>query len=379
VDSLSSTSYQTPGTVAPGFEPVLALLQQFARADLGYSAQLCVIHAGARVIDVTIGSALRPDSLVCVFSSGKGIAGLCVASLVQAGEVDLDRPFSTYWPEFGTAGKKEITVRTALSHRAGLVGVEGGFSIDEVVEHAGLASRLAATAPMWTPGLAHGYHAVTIGTMIEELVARVTGTSFQQFYRDVQDALEVDFYFGVPIHDQARVVAVQPPPEPIDEDWSMEPLSIRGAAFGGGRMPTLLEHAHDPAVITAGPVGFGGIGNARSLAETYAAALANGHFAGRAVREMSQIHSAGEDLVLGINNRFGVIFQAPDSRLDFGSPWSFGHDGAGGALAYADPARNLAFAHVPSRMPAPPGVDPRGLALAKAVRECLREIRRSAN
>lgn len=379
VDSPVSIDCPSLGTVVPGFDPVLELLRQFAQADLGYSAQLCVIHAGARVVDVTVGTALRPDSLVCVYSSGKGIAGLCVSRLVQAGEVDLDRPFSAYWSKFGAAEKKGITVRTALSHRAGLVGVEGGFSVEEVVEHSGLASRLAATAPMWTPGLVHGYHAVTIGTMIEELVARVTGMSFQKFYREVQDALGVDFYFGVPIHARARVVAVEPPSEPIDEDWLTNPLSIRGAAFGGGRMPTLAEYARHPAVVTGGPVGFGGFGNARSLAELYAAALGTGYFAGRAVREMSQIHSAGEDLVLGVDNRFGVVFQAPDSRLDFGSPWSFGHDGAGGTIAYADPARNLAFAYVPSRIPAPPGADSRGLALSKVVRDCLREIRRSAN
>ncbi|MGW1274235.1 hypothetical protein [Streptomyces sp. NPDC002491] len=90
---------------------------------------------------------------------------------------------------------------------------------------------------------------------------------------------------------------------------------------------------------------------------------------------MSQIHSAGQDLVLGVYNRFGVVFQAPDSRLDFGSPWAFGHDGAGGSLGFADPPRQLAFGYTTDRVPTPAGADTRGLALALAVRNIIRATR----
>ncbi|MGW1274236.1 serine hydrolase domain-containing protein [Streptomyces sp. NPDC002491] len=258
----------------PGFEPVAELLQSYADADPTYSAQVCAIHQGAVVVDLVIGPRFTADSLICVCSTSKGVAGLALSTLVESGDLDLDALVSAYWPEFAAEGKAGVTVRTALSHRAGLLAPEGGFVLEEVLAHTPLAERLARTRPMWAPGTAHGYHAVSIGVIIGELVARITGTAFHDFWREVVKPLEADFHYGVAQADRGRVVPVLPP----TGDQAPEPdaLSIAGTAFGVGHMPPLVDQANDPRVIATGPVAFGGHSNARSLARLYAEALGGG-------------------------------------------------------------------------------------------------------
>jgi CubicO group peptidase (beta-lactamase class C family) len=368
----------TVDVLAREFEPVVDQLADFWHRDPSYSAQLAVVWRGETVVDATVGSALHPDSLCLAYSSSKGIAGLCVARLVQSGEIALDRTMANYWPEFAAAGKREITVRTALSHRAGVIGVSGGFSLAELLQPREFAARLASAPPMWLPGAAHGYHAATLGTMIEELVARVSGVSFQDFYRrEIRDALDADFHFGVP--SRARLRIVEPAfPEELIADAAPDPFSFPGVALGNGRLELPFRSGDLASLATVGFAAFGGFGNARSLAKVYAAALDGGPFAGSAVQTMSRLHSLGHDLVIATDTRFGLIFQLSHSRLDFGSPWSFGHDGYGGSLAYADPAFEVAFGYVPGTIPTPPAADPKALALSTSVRDCVTAIRRRA-
>jgi CubicO group peptidase (beta-lactamase class C family) len=353
---------------------MLELLEEFTQADPGYSAQVCVIHRDEVVLDISVGPDLLENSLIGVFSSSKGIAGVVIASLIESGALVLDKPVTAYWPEFGAAEKDDMSVRSLLSHRAGVLGLEGGFTLEELTNHTLLAARLAGSRPVWRTGAGHGYHAVTIGVFIEELVRRITGTTFSDLYRStVKEPLGVDFHFGVDAEAQARVVSILPP-LPAGND-GRSPLAaipaggILSLAFSIESLPPLYEQADHPLVQAFGPAAFGGVGNARSMATIYAACLPKSrHRLARpdTFAAMAQIHSNGPDLVLDVSTRFGLVFQVPDGRLPFGSPWAFGHDGAGGSLAFADPKTDLAFGYTTRRMPAPPGCDPRALRLAHA-------------
>ena len=149
-------------------------LRRFVEADPTYSAQLSV-HVGAtRVVDLSVG-ALDADSLLPVYSSGKGATAIVIALLLERGSLDLDVPVASYWPEFAAGDKAAIPVRQVLSHQAGLPGVDGGFSWDELYDHEALASRLAAHRPFWRPGAGFMYHALTVGTLADELVRRIDG------------------------------------------------------------------------------------------------------------------------------------------------------------------------------------------------------------
>jgi CubicO group peptidase (beta-lactamase class C family) len=369
------------------FAAVADQLAEFAAADPSYSAQVCSMHYGRTVIDMTVGPDLRPDSLIGVFSSSKGIAAMCVSMLLASGELRLDDPVARYWSDFAQGGKADITVRTALSHRAGVAGFSEGFTLDELAEHKPVAERLARMTPLWRPGTAHGYHGITIGIIIAELTERITGQPFAEFFRTrLRDPLGVDFHFGITDDDiLARVVTVQPS-EPASETdaellplWGTDPKSLPGLVFAAGDgNPPLPGQADHPAIRRHGQAAMGGIGNARALARLYSECLDHSRAAGlidpKTIGAMTQIHSAGPDLVLGFNTRFGIVFQVADARLDYGSAWAFGHDGAGGSIGFADPASGLSFGYVTRRMPVPPGADQRGLALARTVRTCLRKL-----
>jgi CubicO group peptidase (beta-lactamase class C family) len=268
----------------------------------------------------------------------------------------------------------------ALSHQAGLVGLPGGFTVDELAAHTPIAERLAAMGPLWRPGTAHGYHGITIGTIVAELVQRISGTSFHDFYAQrIRRPAGIDHHFGIGEHDDAvadRIVRVEPPVVPPEIDAASlqpRPDSLLALAMNSVRgFPGLVEIGNHPRNRAAGPPAMGAVASARGLAELYAVLLesapAGPLMSTTTIATMSQTQVAGLDLVLEIHDRFGIVFQTPDSRLTYGSPWAFGHDGAGGSIGFADPAHDLAFGYVTYRTPVPAGADVRGLALAAATR-----------
>ncbi|HEY4575938.1 MAG TPA: serine hydrolase domain-containing protein, partial [Thermoanaerobaculia bacterium] len=169
------------GTVADGFE---AVREQFAAFVAGerpdYEGQLSAYVHGRRVVDLWAGEGVGPDSLYGVFSSTKGAAHLVAALLVQEGTLELDRKVTYYWPEFGTEGKGQLTLRDLLAHRAGVIGLDAGFSAQELTDDRAVAERLADQKPFWRPGTAFGYHALVIGALSGEIVRRATGRSLQE-------------------------------------------------------------------------------------------------------------------------------------------------------------------------------------------------------
>lgn len=170
-----STDSKVEGSTAPGFEPVAEEFGRLLARERDARGQFCGYLRGERVVDLWAGPDVAADDLQGVYSSTKGVSGICIALLFQRGALDLDAPVSRYWPEFADGGKGDVTVRLALSHQAGIPGVEPQLTLEEVIDHDGAAARLAAQVPHWRPGKAHGYHGLTIGTIMDELVRRVAG------------------------------------------------------------------------------------------------------------------------------------------------------------------------------------------------------------
>lgn len=188
------------GTVSDGFQSVRDEFAAVAAAEGGgFAAQLVAYRHGERVVDLWTGPEITGDSLLGVYSASKGAAHLVVALLVQEGVLELDQKVSHYWPAFGVAGKRDVTLRELLSHRAGLVGADGGFTLDELADDRIVAERLAGQRPYWRPGSAFGYHALVIAALTGEVVRRATGRTLRTHFAErIRDPYAVDFHLGLP-------------------------------------------------------------------------------------------------------------------------------------------------------------------------------------
>jgi CubicO group peptidase (beta-lactamase class C family) len=382
-DSLPSNA-RVEGTVAPGFEPVAAELGRLVATERDARGQFCAYLRGERVVDLWGGTDVAADDLQGFFSSTKGVSAVCIALLVQRGALDLDAPVSRYWPEFAAGGKGGVTVRVALSHQAGLVGVEPQLSFADSFDQATIAPLLAAQVPHWLPGKAHGYHGLTIGAIMDELVRQIEGVPIAEFFRkEVGDPRGIDVYIRTPedIDHRVRMLAPAYPAPKVgdaqhDDAPPAGPDSLTGMAFnaavrdaGDGEPLPNLRAARD-----AGQAAAGGVGSARGLARLYAMCIGEVDgfpplLTADTIARVTQIQTAGFDLVLRTPTRYGIVFQKADDRLTYGSHQAFGHDGAGGSIGIADPWHSLSYAWIPRRMTTPGGADRRGLALAKVVRD----------
>jgi CubicO group peptidase (beta-lactamase class C family) len=339
------------GFAAPGYESVRELFESFLADDPHYSAQLAAYRNGRQVVGLTGGPDMATDTLTGAYSCSKGVAAMVIALLVQDGLIDLDKTVAHYWPEFGVHGKDRLLVREALSHQAGLPGVEGGFPLDEFTTPAA-ASRLAAARPAWQPGRQFGYHALTIGILMEELCRRTAGESLQSMYdRRIRKALGIDFFLGLPEEAEHRYRDVLYATDP-QQPW-LDPLSLDGLNSNAA-VSTIMELPNIRSVRAAGMSAAGGVGSAEGLARLYAAATtgvdgADAFLGFGAVELMSEEQVWGLDRSSGLDNAFAVVFMKPHPSRNFGSHRAFGHEGANAALGFADPAYGLGFGYIPRR------------------------------
>lgn len=339
------------GEVAPGFENVQDLFAGLLAQDPDYSAQVAAYHRGEQVVALTGGPEMDPDTLTGAYSCSKGVAAMVVALLVQDGLLDLDSTVARYWPEFSTHGKDRLLVREALSHQAGLPGVAGGFGLDEFTTPAA-AARLAGARPVWQPGTQFGYHALTIGIIMEELCRRTAGESLQSLYnRRIRKPEGIDFFLGLPDDQEARYRDVLFQTDP-DQPW-VDPLSLEGLN-SNAPVSTIMDLPNIPEVRAAGMSAAGGVGSADGLARLYAAATTgvNGEspfLTPATVEIMAQEQVWGLDRSSGLDNAFAVVFMKPHPSRNFGSHRAFGHEGANAALGFADPAYSVSFGYIPRR------------------------------
>jgi CubicO group peptidase (beta-lactamase class C family) len=372
------------GETAPGFERVRAEFERLLAAEADCAGQFCAYLSGRKVVDLWGGADVGPDDLAGVFSSTKGVSAIAIALLVERGQLELDAPVSLYWPEFAAGGKAAVTVRVALSHQAGVVGVEPQLtSLTDFLDHPTVAARVAAQIPQWYPGSAVGYHANTIGTIMDELCRRTTGVSIAQFFRqEIGGPLSIDFFIATPEQMEPRVKPLLPPAthsEGPDAD-GLPALAVNWS--GLRRDPSLDLKVPLPnlrAVRAAGQAALSGVSSARGLARAYAACFSNldGHprlLSPETVASVSQIQAIGKDLILGHSARYAIVFQKPRDDYQIGSYQAFGHSGAGGSIGAGDPLHELAFGWIPRRMTVPGGADSRGLVLVGVLRDCVAEV-----
>lgn len=370
------------GSVADGFEAVREEFAAFVSGERpDYEGQLCAYVHGRKVVDLWAGEGAGADSLYGVFSSTKGAAHLVVALLVQDGVLELDREVASYWPEFAAEGKGSITLREVLAHRAGLVGTDAGFTLEEAADDRAMAERLAGQRPFWRPGTAFGYHALVIGALTGEVVRRVTGRTLQELYEErIRAPYGLDFHLGLPEALEPRFRSVQPmlptPPQQAELDAVPRgPHTLASIAFNT-HVPQpgdLVDYANSRTVRAKGPASAGGVAAARGLAGMYAAAISE--LDGRppllkpdTIAEVGQIHSCGQDLVGRVYKSFGLGFQTvADTAYPFLGAGAFGHSGAAGSQAFADPRSGLAYGYTRRRYAFPGGAAPENERLVRAV------------
>jgi len=342
-----------------------------ARDEVG--AALALALEGELVVDVWAGhvdlARTRPwqrDTLVNVYSTTKGVTALAAHRLVDEGKLDLDAPVAKYWPEFAQAGKGALPVRWLLSHRAALPAVRKLLPNEALYDWEAMTSALAAEAPWWEPGAAHGYHAVTFGWLVGEVVRRIAGKSLGTYVRDAfAKPLELDFHIGLAEREHGRVADILE---------LADPEGVTARAFLNP--PSMALGPNVPAWRSAEIPGANGHGTARALATLYGrAALGDGSVISRdAIERCRGEQSRGDDLVLGVSTRFGLGFMLRQESHEGGrclGAGAFGHPGAGGSLAFADPERRLGFGYVMNRMGPRILLDDRAIAAVEAANACL--------
>ncbi|MBC9724135.1 serine hydrolase domain-containing protein [Streptomyces sp. TRM68367] len=369
---------QIHGTVADGFEAVRKEFAAFVAGERpDYEGQLCAYVHGRKVVDLWAGA----DSLYGVYSSTKGAAHLVVALLVQDGTLELDRKVTYYWPEFGAEGKGALTLRELVTHRAGLIGTDTGFTAEELADDRAIAERLADQRPFWRPGTAFGYHALVLGALVGEVVRRATGRTLQEVYEDrVRGPYGLDFHLGLPEALEPRFRPVQsmvptPKQQAVLDATPTGPHSVASIAFNM-HVPDpgeLIDHANSRTVRAKGPASAGGVASARGLAGMYAAAISE--IGDRppllkpdTVAEVGQIHASGYDLVVRAHRSYALGFQATaDVWYPFLGAGAFGHSSAGGSQAFADPRSGLAYGYTRRRLSFPDGAAAENAGLVRAV------------
>ncbi|MBP2325742.1 CubicO group peptidase (beta-lactamase class C family) [Kibdelosporangium banguiense] len=351
------------GQVAAGFEAVRDAFAANFADGLEVGAAVSVYLHGRPVVDLWGGTADpetgRPwerDTLQVVYSTTKAATATCVLLLVQRGELDLDAPVATYWPEFAAEGKQDLPVRWLLTHQAGLVALDRPVARADALAWHPMTEALAAQRPLWQPGTQHGYHALTFGWLVGEIVRRVSGRSVGTFFREeIAGPLGLDFHIGLPKAEQQRASRlVQSPPAAMNLDDIPEPMRELAAAFADPASLTRRAYScveppfdhNDPDEQAAELPATNGMCTARALAGFYAALIGHRILTPGMLTAATTQHTAGPDLVTRLPFQVGLGFGLPTPDAAWYSPSAFGFSGLGGSLGYADPGTGLAFGYV---------------------------------
>lgn len=365
-------------------------------------AGLALVHQGQLVVHVWAGSysnklaeisaaPWQEDTLVNVFSSGKGLVALCVLQLVAQGKLHLDTPVASYWLEFAQNGKAAITLRQILCHRSGLSAFHALINTEQIFDWDAMIAAVAAESPWWEPDQGQGYSAFMYGWMLGELVKRVSGyASFNDYFQaQVAGPLELNCHFGVADAQLATIADTGPLKRPLGSQTSSsgadsvalgkimkaEPRGVTNRAFGNpiSLMTATNSREWRQAQIPAANAHC----NAAALAKIYGQlALTSGRLLDKSALQLCwQEQTFERDQVLGLPLRFSCGFmlsqpERPDCRYGRG-PRAFGHPGAGGSVGFADPDYQLGFGYVTSRMGQSLLIDARAVTLIDAAYAAL--------
>jgi len=370
------------GFASKGFEQVRdTFADNFAKlGDVG--ASYCVTKDGETVVDLWGGHAdaakTKPwvkDTIINVYSTTKTMTALTALLLADRGLIDFKAPVAKYWPEFSANGKANVTVAQLMSHSAGLSGWKEKISTADLYDWEKATSLLAAQSPFWEPGTAPGYHALTQGYLVGEVIRRVTGKSIGTVFREeIAEPLNADFWIGLPASEDARVAElIPPPPGEGVADGNQDEIQKNMATNPGIDVAETKTRAWRGAEIPAA----GGTGNARAVAEIQTI-LANGGVA-RGKRFMSEagcrkaleLQIEGTDKVMGIPARFGMGFGLAGGAVPLPNPNSIYWGGYGGSIVIIDMDARTTLSYVMNVMHGTTTGDMRGMGLAMATWQAL--------
>ncbi|MFG2139711.1 serine hydrolase domain-containing protein [Streptomyces sp. NPDC048650] len=390
------------GHCAVGFEGVREVFERNFRAPGEVGAAVAVTVDGVPVVDLWGGHAdaartrsWERDTLVNVYSTSKGMTALCAHLLVDRGQLELDAPVARYWPEFAQAGKQDIPVRWLLSHRAGVIAPREPLAARYAYDWDRVCAALAAAPPWWEPGTAQGYHAVTFGYLVGEVVRRISGQSLGAFLRsEIAEPLGARVFIGTPAEeharcaemvgqlDEARIAARFPGlPRPPFRALTDHPLAAVMLALTYIPTGDVNSAAYRSAEIPAGNAH----ASAHGLATVYGA-LAGGGLVGSGTLEAMRTAQSlphEPDLAIdalappGTERQWGLGFMLNHQGQAGPNRRAFGHGGAGGSYAFADPENRLSYAYVMNRYGsgATGDADPRNMGLISAVYEAVGRAR----
>jgi CubicO group peptidase (beta-lactamase class C family) len=341
--------------------------QRFGELGAGLSIwqngePLLDLHGGFR--DANREQPWKEDTIVLVWSATKGIGSACLLHALQENNIKIDRRVSEFWPEFGQAGKIDVTIAQLVSHSAGLCALAENV---EVTDYDAVIHALEKQTPLWRPGSAHGYHARTFGFLIDELMRRVAGTSISKYWRmNFAEPLSLDFWIGLPEELNSRCAAIYPakagiPPQPVKFYRDLATAgTLQRRTFASPHGLNSVSAMNKPENRAREFVSFGGIGSASALARFYAMLANGGEINGResftsdTITLMTTTISDGLDRVFEIPTAFsaGLMKDAAGAERKLFGPSSnaFGHPGAGGSHVFADPENKIGFSYVMNQM-----------------------------
>ncbi len=363
------------------FEAVKAAFETNFREFNDIGASVAITLDGEFVVDLWGGyldsartDPWQEDTLVNVWSSTKTMAAMSLLLLADKGEVDLYAPAAKYWPEFAQNGKDSVEVRTFLSHSAGLSGMDETVSTEALYDWDWMTNTLAKQAPWWEPGTQSGYHALTQGHLIGEIVRRVTGQSIGNFYRqEIAEPLGADFHIGTSEEIDQRVADLFPPEAPIEIEQTD---TIASRTF---RNPAVEAKAANTRAWRAAEIpAANGQGNARAIVRAQTPMACEGSAFGKTImspegtRRVFDKQTAGMDLALGIPVVFGMGYGISADPMPLGPNEHIAYwGGYGGSVVLIDQDARLCFSYVMNRMEAGLVGDVRGFNLLQATYQSL--------
>ncbi|MFF8027096.1 serine hydrolase domain-containing protein [Streptomyces sp. NPDC007896] len=379
------------GHCAARFAAVRTAFEENFQGHDELGAAVTVTLDGETVVDLWGGWAdaarTRPwerDTLVNVWSTSKGPTSLCAHILADRGLLDFDAPVAAYWPEFAAAGKESVLVRHLLSHRAGLAGLREPHDLAQLCDWELTVERLAAQEPWWEPGTRSGYHALTFGHLVGEVVRRVSGLRPGAFLeREVTGPLGVDFTIGLPEKEADRAAELVHPPVASSSEQAAIFAQLAPAAVAALTNPLVGATEANTAGWRAAEIpAANGHGTARAVAALYGIFAGRGAYGSRqvlspeAAERVREGQGSCRDLVLGAGfeheTEAGLGLWLSGANGSYGpNPRAFGHDGFGGSCGLADPESGLSLGYVMNRMGPHIADDPRKMALVDALYSAL--------
>ena len=371
------------GECDPQFSKVKETFEKLYREDREIGSCFAVYKDGNPLVDLWGGfqdkdktKPWQKDNLVTVYSTTKGVAAFCIALAMEKGLLKYEEKVSTYWPEFASNGKEDITIGMLMSHQAGICSPETR-NVDDYYNQNLMAEKLAGMTPIWEPGTASGYHSMTFGWLTSELILRVTGKSLGTFFREeVGDQHEIDFFIGLPESEDHRVAELIPFDIVRNENSEQQKVELTDAQKSQRNSAGTLDIQNTKEWRQAEIPSANGQGNAGGLAKLYSLIVPEDNnlklLKDDTVNQMTTMQIEGRDLVLAVQVRWGVGFILNKHKIIYGPiEGAFGHSGYGGSCAFGDPENKIGVSYVMNRMLDNFNADGRSIELINATYDCL--------